>query len=290
MSGAPVNYYEHHLGDYARDASHLSMLEEGAYRRLIDAYYARESPLPLDISQCKKLARVTRTPAEHRAVEYVLAAFFVKEADGYHQKRCDEEIQRFAAKREAAKASANARWAHSDRNANASADGMRTHMRTQSEGNALQSPVSNPQTPEEDNPTHTLPAGREGPSLRDQGKNRRALGTNPRALRDNPRALGTNPRAHRDEHKAEVEEARLAWSELIATGGAKRDHRIQGALDAIGGWTAVRMRTEHDGVRLQRAFCEAYLARGESVRKNGAHQSLDPDDLREREEAARADR
>lgn len=145
-----MNYYEHHLGDYARDAGHLSIVEEGVYRRLLDAYYARESPLPLGLSQCKKLARVSRSPVEHRAVEYVLAEFFVKEADGYHQKRCDEEIQRFRSRSATARSSANARWSHSERNAKA----MRTHceringnMQTHCEGNALQSPDSSLQSP-----------------------------------------------------------------------------------------------------------------------------------------------
>ena len=139
-----MNYYEHHLGDFVRDASHLSMLEEGAYRRLLDAYYVRESPLPLDISQCKKLARVTRAPAEHRAVEYVLSQFFVKEPDGYHQRRCDEEIQRFRSKSQSGRANANARW----NNANAS----NPHMRNSGGRNAIASnphPVRNAlQTPD----------------------------------------------------------------------------------------------------------------------------------------------
>jgi uncharacterized protein YdaU (DUF1376 family) len=33
-----VNYYERHLGDYAKDAGHLSMLEHGAYSLLLDRY------------------------------------------------------------------------------------------------------------------------------------------------------------------------------------------------------------------------------------------------------------
>jgi uncharacterized protein YdaU (DUF1376 family) len=86
-----MNYYEHHLGDYMRDAGHLSMTEDGAYRRLIEAYYSREAPLPLDIAECQKLARCV-TAADKKAVAYVLGKFFQRREDGYHQKRCDEEI------------------------------------------------------------------------------------------------------------------------------------------------------------------------------------------------------
>ena len=163
-----MNYYEHHLGDYVRDAAHLTLLEEGAYRRLIDAYYVRESPLPLDIRECKKLARVTRNPAEHRAVEYVLREFFVQETDGYHQKRCDEEIQRFKAKSDSAKASASARWSH----ANASNPHMRNGSGRITNGNAnasiphsvrnaLQTPDSSNQSPDT-HPPLPLPGGRGG--------------------------------------------------------------------------------------------------------------------------------
>lgn len=90
-----MNYYEHHLGDYAKDASHLSMVEEGAYRRLLDAYYTRERPLPGDAKQCAKLARA-QSKADRDAVEFVLAEFFVLESDGcYHQGRADEEIEAY---------------------------------------------------------------------------------------------------------------------------------------------------------------------------------------------------
>ena len=46
--GGCVNYYERHLGDYARDTAHLTMVEHGAYTLLLDRYYATESPIPAD--------------------------------------------------------------------------------------------------------------------------------------------------------------------------------------------------------------------------------------------------
>lgn len=94
-----MNYYEHHIGDYAKDAGHLSMVEDGAYRRLLDAYYGREKPLPVKVKDCCKLARAT-TKAERDAVAYVLEEFFELRADGHYQKRCDEEIARFQGKQD----------------------------------------------------------------------------------------------------------------------------------------------------------------------------------------------
>lgn len=89
-----MNYYEHHLGDYAKDAGHLTLTEEGAYRRLLDVYYIRERPLPVDFDECCKLARA-RSKAERDAVECVLQEFFELSQDGHHQARADAEIARF---------------------------------------------------------------------------------------------------------------------------------------------------------------------------------------------------
>jgi uncharacterized protein YdaU (DUF1376 family) len=142
--GRALNYYEHHLGDYLRDTAHLSMLEDAAYRRLLDAYYIREKALPLDVRECCKLVRAT-SKQERDAVAYVLREFFRETEDGYRQKRADAEIARFQEKQAKAKRSAEARWSakrtESEGNANASADAMRTH----SEGNA---PRARPQTPD----------------------------------------------------------------------------------------------------------------------------------------------
>jgi uncharacterized protein YdaU (DUF1376 family) len=116
-----VNYYERHLGDYAKDAGHLSMVEHGAYTLLLDRYYATEQPIPAD--QVYRVCRA-RTDDERAAVDAVLAEFFVLTDGAWAQGRADAELDRYRGKREKAKASATARWGSADANA------MRTHMRT----------------------------------------------------------------------------------------------------------------------------------------------------------------
>jgi uncharacterized protein YdaU (DUF1376 family) len=137
-----VNYYEHHLGDWAAATGHLTWDEDMAYTRLLRAYYHAEKAIPQ--GQQYRLAKAT-TPAQRRAVDAVIAEFFALVDGAFHQKRAEAEISRFQDKQRKAKQSANARWAHTERNANASpeedADGMRTH----SEGNA---PRARPQTPD----------------------------------------------------------------------------------------------------------------------------------------------
>jgi len=138
-----LNYYERHIGDYLKNTVHLSLLEHGIYTRLMDVYYTREGGIPVD--QVERLIGV-RSKDERAALANVLDEFFAVEDGALRQARCDREIERFKDKQRKAKASADARWSQTERNANA--------MRTHSEGNAPrarpQTPVTSNQTPEKE--------------------------------------------------------------------------------------------------------------------------------------------
>jgi len=86
-----MNYYPHHIGDYNSATRHLTMLEHGAYRLLLDLYYTREAPLPADLAAVCRLV-VARSKEECKAVEQVVKEFFALASDGWRHKRCDEEI------------------------------------------------------------------------------------------------------------------------------------------------------------------------------------------------------
>jgi uncharacterized protein YdaU (DUF1376 family) len=137
-----MNYYPHHIGDYLRDTSHLSALEDGIYRRMLDLYYASEKPLPLNISGLCRLVRA-RSREEKVAVDTILEEFFVRRANGFSQRRAEAEIAKAQEKSGKAKASANMRW-HCDGNANA--------LRSGCEGNAPnnQYPITNNQEPKKE--------------------------------------------------------------------------------------------------------------------------------------------
>lgn len=89
-----MNYYERHLGDYAKDAGHLSMLEHGAYTLLLDRYYTTEQPIPED--QAHRVCRA-RSKEERAAVDTVLAEFFTLEDGAWFSRRADAEIERYRA-------------------------------------------------------------------------------------------------------------------------------------------------------------------------------------------------
>jgi uncharacterized protein YdaU (DUF1376 family) len=145
-----MNFYKFHLGDYYKKTSHLTMLEDGAYRRLIDAIYLREGPLPANREQVYRLVKAS-SKAEKTAIDSVLSEFFTLTDAGYTNARCDEELDAVRAKSAKASQSAGRRWS----NANADAMAMRTH----SDGNASHKPVT--KTSSSTEPPERFPPARE---------------------------------------------------------------------------------------------------------------------------------
>lgn len=105
-----MHYFNFNIGDYASHTRHLSLLEDLAYRRLLDAYYLGEKPLQGEIDL---VARAIGMREHEEEVEYVLTLFFESTPDGFINKRADEEIAHYHGKQEqairAGKASAQAR-------------------------------------------------------------------------------------------------------------------------------------------------------------------------------------
>jgi uncharacterized protein YdaU (DUF1376 family) len=155
MGAGSVNYYEHHIGDYAEATAHLSFVEDAAYSRCIRKYYATERALPADIKDVQRLVGA-RSRDERQAVETVLQEFFTLEADGWHQKRCDADITRYREKQGKARASANARWSnanacrtHAERNATDECERNANASETHDGRNAHQTPDTSNQEKEE---------------------------------------------------------------------------------------------------------------------------------------------
>ena len=93
METTRLNYYKRHIGDYAAATRHLSLLEHGVYCLMLDVYYTSEKALPVDTRAVQRLVNA-RGEDEREAVSVVLQEFFVLRDDGWHQGRCDDEIQR----------------------------------------------------------------------------------------------------------------------------------------------------------------------------------------------------
>lgn len=132
-----MHYYQHNIGDYRKDTGHLTLLEHGIYRQLLDTYYTEELPLITDLNKLMRSHSV-RNADEVQAFQNVLNDFFELTEKGYVHDRCDKELEKIYGKSEKARASANARWANRNKDIDANA------MQTQSEGNAIGMLPNNP--------------------------------------------------------------------------------------------------------------------------------------------------
>ncbi len=93
-------YYHRYPADYAIGAGSLSMIEDGAYGRLMDFYYGKEEPI--EHARRYNIARATSS-AEKKAVDTVLALFFTREGDSWRHHRIDDEIAKAQPRIEAAR-------------------------------------------------------------------------------------------------------------------------------------------------------------------------------------------
>ena len=103
-------YYQFNIGDYAAATKGLSLLEDLAYRRVLDLYYTTEQPL----NEClTDVAREIGMRDQQQEVDYVVQKYFTLTADGWSQKRAEREVEAYQSKQKSAskagKASAEAR-------------------------------------------------------------------------------------------------------------------------------------------------------------------------------------
>jgi uncharacterized protein YdaU (DUF1376 family) len=156
-----VHFFPLHINDYAQATSHLTLLEDAVYFRLLRKYYADEKPLIGDIDRIQRLIGA-RSKEEKDAVKAVLEEFFSFESDCFRNKRADAEIEKFRSKSLKAKESANTRWmrTHSEGNAEP--------MRQPFDCNANQEPITKNQEPKEKNKRTSAPVVAKPDEVTDQ--------------------------------------------------------------------------------------------------------------------------
>lgn len=110
-----MHYYQFNIGDYSSHTKGLSLIEDLAYRRLIDEYYLAEHAF----NGCSSdVARLIGLRDNLQEVEYVLNRYFTKDGDYWHHGRIDSDIADYHQKQEkrsnAGKKSAEARQKSTD--------------------------------------------------------------------------------------------------------------------------------------------------------------------------------
>ena len=92
-----MHYYKFNIADWHLATSHLALEEEAVYFKLINFYYDTELPIP---KETQSVIRRLRLVGNTAIVKQVLQEFFVLEDDGWHHKRCDDEILKYQSKAE----------------------------------------------------------------------------------------------------------------------------------------------------------------------------------------------
>ena len=110
-----MHFYPFHLAEYAAHTRHLSLMEDLAYRRLLDRYYLDEAA---PMGSVEAIARLLGMRGEVEAVASVLAEFFVETPDGWVNARAERELEAYRRRQEnqaaAGRASAAARARKTD--------------------------------------------------------------------------------------------------------------------------------------------------------------------------------
>ena len=90
-------YYKFNIADWHLATSHLSLEEEAIYFRLINYYYDTEQAIP---EETQSVIRRLRLGSYSEIFGIILKEFFTLESDGWHHKRCDDEISQYHDKAE----------------------------------------------------------------------------------------------------------------------------------------------------------------------------------------------
>lgn len=104
-----MHYYKRNIGDYAKKAGRLSILQHGVYNLLIDACYDRERFPTREEAVDWVWAS---SAAEEEAVDFVLRKFFTLEDGVYVQQHIKEDLAEYLQKAENNKRIANEREAN----------------------------------------------------------------------------------------------------------------------------------------------------------------------------------
>ena len=100
-----MHYYQFHIGDYISHTRHLSLMEDLAYRRLLDFYFLHEQPI-----KHRDVARQIGMKEHEEDVLTVLNEFFLSTPDGFVNPRADKEITQYKEFSAAGKRGAAKRW------------------------------------------------------------------------------------------------------------------------------------------------------------------------------------
>lgn len=102
-----MHYFKFNIGDYASHTRHLSLMEDLAYRRLLDLAYTTEMPITSDLHALSRLINMREQKTE---INDVLEEFFISVEEGWIHNRVLKEMEETGGRVDKAKTAAKARW------------------------------------------------------------------------------------------------------------------------------------------------------------------------------------
>ncbi len=96
-----MHYYQFNIKDYAFVAMRLTLMEDLAFRRMLDLYYETEKPLPCELKRVAKLIGMLEHQEE---VRDILNDFWQETEQGWVNSRAEQEIVIYQAKADTARA------------------------------------------------------------------------------------------------------------------------------------------------------------------------------------------
>lgn len=95
-----MHYYQFNIKDYSFATIRMSLMEDLAFRRMLDLFYESENPLPFELKRIAKLIGMTEHQEEIRDV---LNEFWTETESGWVNSRAQEEITKYQSKADAAR-------------------------------------------------------------------------------------------------------------------------------------------------------------------------------------------
>jgi len=85
-----VHFFTFNIGDWNKKTAHLSPIEEFVYFKLVCFCYETELPIPSDLPPTIRKLRLQK---HADIVSAILTEYFILSADGWKNKRVDEELE-----------------------------------------------------------------------------------------------------------------------------------------------------------------------------------------------------
>lgn len=86
-------YYKHHIGDFRSGTANMTRQERWLYRDMLDVYYDKEQPLPVDIQDvCDSIGA---TEDEAKSIAKILRLKFNQSETGWVHERCETELNTY---------------------------------------------------------------------------------------------------------------------------------------------------------------------------------------------------